>query len=95
MPANQEVPVRLDQTGLRDRLARIHDPSDCGFVIDDYLLPAEFSDGTLAHHGQDVVIADDTPNVFGALAVHRPGLPGDVVMLHHTQLMLSATSRCR
>ena len=81
------VIVGLSQHGLRGRPARIYDP-DSRIVIDDYLLPAEFSDGTMAYHDQDVVIADDAPNVYGALAVYKPGEPHHTVMLHHTQLRL-------
>jgi hypothetical protein len=82
--ADVRVQVGLEQEGLRGRSALIYDTS--GLIVDDYLVPAEFSDGTAAYHGQEVVIADDTPNVYGALAVHRPGKQGDTLMLHHTQL---------
>lgn len=83
-----DVPIRLEQRGLRGRRARINDPGS--LVVDDYLLPAEFRDGTSAYHGQEVVIADDTPNVYGALAVHQPGRPDDTIMLHHTQLVTTS-----
>jgi hypothetical protein len=45
--SNPEVQVRLDQDGLGGRTARIHDPGR-KIVIDDDLVPAEFSDGTTA-----------------------------------------------
>jgi hypothetical protein len=76
------VTVGLLQDGLRGRTARIYDPGS-DMVIDDSLVPAEFSDGTIARHGQYVVIADDTPNVFGALKVHKPGEPQNTVTLQH------------
>lgn len=76
------VTVGLSQDGLRGRKARIYDP-DSDFVIDDNLVPAEFTDGTPAVHGQYVVIADDTPNVYGALTVHKPGEPNNTVTLAH------------
>jgi hypothetical protein len=79
---NPAATVGLLQDGLRGRTARIYDPGS-DVVVDDSLVPAEFSDGTIAHHGQYVVIADDTPNVFGALRVHKPGGPQNTVTLQH------------
>ena len=74
--------VGLNQDGLRGQPAHIYDP-DNDFVVDDSLVPAEFTDGTPACHGQDVVIADDTPNVYGALIIYKPGEPNNTVTLPH------------
>jgi hypothetical protein len=79
MPA---VTISLNQDGLRGQIARIYDPAN-DFVIDDDLMPAEFSDGTPARHGQYVVILEDTPNIYGALTVHKPGEPSSTVTLQH------------
>jgi hypothetical protein len=80
--------VGLNQDGLRDRTARIYDP-DSDFVIDDNLVPAEFTDGTAAYHGQYVKIADDTPNLYGALTVYKPGEPDNTVLLQHYNLAVA------
>jgi len=82
------VTVGLDQHGLRGRTARIYDP-DSDFVIDDSLVPAEFTDGTPAYHGQYVKIADDTPNLYGALTVYKPGEPNKTVTLQHFNLAVA------
>jgi hypothetical protein len=85
MSEQPAVTVGALQDGLRGQLARIYQP-DGGLVIDDSLVPAEFTDGVLARHGDYVVIIDDEPNIFGALRVHRPGHPDDNLILQHFQL---------
>lgn len=88
------VTVSLSQDGLRGRTARVNDPGS-DFIIDDNLVPAEFTDGTPAYHGQYVVIADDTPNVFGALTVHKPGEPNNTVTLQHYLLAVAVADEGR
>jgi hypothetical protein len=83
------VTVGLLQEGLRGRTARVYDPGN-EMIIDDSLMPAEYTDGTIVVHGQYVVIADDQPNVFGALRVHKPGEPGNSVVLQHYLLAVAA-----
>lgn len=83
------VTVALEQDGLRGRTARIYDPGS-DFVVDDSLVPAQYTDGSKVEHGQYVIIADDEPNVFGALRVHKPGQPDNSVVLQHYLLAVAA-----
>ncbi len=77
------------QEGLRGRTARVYHP-DGDLVLDDDLAPAEYTDGSDVRHGQYVIIADDEPNIFGALTVHKPGEPANRVVLQHYLLAVAA-----
>jgi len=83
------VTVGLQQDGLRGRTARVYDPGN-DVIVDDNLVPAEYTDGSDVRHGQYVIIADDEPNVFGALTVHKPGEPANRVVLQHYLLAVAA-----